>query len=114
MLLWSGIERYCSLKYGAVNKPGDNLKELSEDPLFCDAVKNTEIRNRNPIYSAKNASPYYLNLKNLYFVVNYYYTLRSNVVHRGKQGNNRFGDLYQSSWELLDIFDYMIDNTFKC
>ena len=47
-----------------------------------------------------------------YYIVNFYYTIRSNVVHRGKEAGNRIDELENSLDDLLNIFDYMIEKTF--
>ena len=113
MLVWSGIERYCNLKYDAKNKPSNNLKALSKDPLFRDALKNVNLNDKKAIYSAKNSCPFYFNIEKPYFIVNYYYTIRSNVTHRGKGPTNKMSILKDSLMELLSIFEFILDNSFK-
>lgn len=113
MLLWSAIDRYCSLKYDITNKQGDYLRALSEDPIFTNALCNTRLKRRKPIFSARDLNWYYFNVRNPYFLVNYYYTIRSNVVHRGKEAKVKKQDLRLSLEELLEIFEKMIDETFK-
>lgn len=113
MLLWSAIDRYCSLKYDVTNRQGDYLEALSEDYIFINALDNTHIRKGRPIFSAKNLLYYKLDKTNPKFSVNYYYTIRSNVVHRGKDKKVKIGELHSSLVELLEIFEKMIDETFK-
>lgn len=113
MLLWSAIDRFCSVKYDVSNKQGDYLKALSKDYLFINALDNTHIRGGRPIFSAKNLSFFKLDKTNPWFCVNYYYTIRSNVVHRGKDKKVKIGELHSSLVELLEIFEKMINETFK-
>ena len=113
MLLWSAIDRYCTLKYDVSNNQGDYLKALSEDEVFLKAFYSINAKGRDPIHSATNASPFYFNRGKPSFIINHYYTIRSNVVHRGKEKENEFGSLIRSLNELLDVFEKIIENTFK-
>ena len=112
MLLWSAIERYCVLKYDVSKNQGEYLKALSDDELFKEALDVVNPKNRDKIYSAKNASHLYFNKNMPNFIVNYYYTIRSNVAHRGKEPENNFEALEDSLNDLLKIFDYIIKKTF--
>ena len=112
MLLWSAIERYCVLKYDVSKKQGDYLKALSHDNLFKEALNIVNPRERDEIYSANNATPFYFNTNRPNFIVNYYYTVRCNVAHRGKDPENNFEALIDSLNDLLNIFDYIIEKTF--
>lgn len=113
MLLWSAIDRYCTLKYDVSNKQSDYLKKLSEDEVFIEAFESVRPKARDEIRSAINASPFYFNRRRKNYIINYYYTIRSNVVHRGKEGKNNIDALKDSLYDLLDIFNEMIKNTFK-
>ena len=112
MLLWSAIERYRVLKYDVSKKQGDYLKALSHDNLFKEALEIVNPRNRDEIYSANNATPFYFNTNRPSFIVNYYYTIRCNVAHRGKDPENNFESLIDSLNDLLNIFDYILEKTF--
>ena len=112
MLLWSAIERYCKLKYDVSNAEGDYLKELSNDEVFINAFESVNPNGRGPIYAAKNASPFYYNKSRPNYIINYYYTIRCNVAHRGKEPENSTDKLISSLKDLLKIFKKMIDDTF--
>lgn len=112
-LLWSAIDRYCTLKYEVSNRQNDYLKSLSEDEVFIEAFNIIRPKARKPIHSAKNASTYYFNLKKENFIVNFYYTIRCNVVHRGKESGNNIEALEDSLNDLLNIFNKMIEITFQ-
>lgn len=113
MLLWSAIDRYCSLKYDVTEKQGDYLKALSKDCIFINALDRTSIEKRRPIFSANRLGRFKFDEEKPLFIINYYYTLRSNVVHRGKDEKNKIGILRSSLGELLEIFEIMIDETFE-
>lgn len=114
MLLWSAIDRYCSLKYDVSNYQGDYLDNLADDELFNEAFNIVDPRGRKAIHSSRNASPLYFNRKRPNFIVNHYYTIRCNVVHRGKDPENNMSSLIESLMDLLDIFDLMIRKAFDC
>ena len=112
MLLWSAIDRYCTLKYDVSKGQGGYLGDLSKDEVFLNALYSIKPEERGAIRSARNATPLYFNLNRPRFIVNYYYTVRSNVVHRGKEPSNNIDPLITSLNDMLDIFDRMIENTF--
>ena len=114
MLLWSAIDRYCTLKYDVHEDQGNYLKELANDELFDEAFQFIQPRGRDAIYSSKNASPFYFNRSRPNYIVNHYYTIRCNVVHRGKDPENNMSSLIESLYDLLKIFQYMIGKTFDC
>ena len=112
MLIWSAIDRYCSLKYDVSSDQGYYLFELSNDEIFNDALDDLDLKGRNKIQSARDGGNFYYNLSRSNYIVNFYYTIRSNVVHRGKEAGNRIDELENSLDDLLNIFDYMIEKTF--
>lgn len=112
MILWSVIDRYCSLKYDSVNFKGDDIRNLSSDPVFIKSINSVDLpTSRTPIYSSRDGKPW--KWKNSpYSRLNYYYKLRGNVVHRGKDRLTNIGILRPCFYELLEIFKKVIDNTF--
>ena len=112
MLIWSAIDRYCALKYDVSKNQGDYLKALSKDTVFQQALYSINPEPRGSIHSARNATPLYFNINRPNFIVNFYYTIRSNVAHRGKEDGNKIDDLEKSLRDVLNIFDKMIENTF--
>lgn len=117
MILWSAIDRYCRLKYNVSKNQGDYLTALSEDSIFQNAFDSTPTRRKHTIFSATNIFGFKFNAKDpkdkYKFVINYYYTIRSNVVHRGKDKKVKEIELEISLNELLEIFEKMIKETFK-
>ena len=113
MLLWSAIDRYCALKYDVSNSQRDYLEALSNDEIFLEAMDNVNPKTLPNVHSARNGRRYYYNTEIPLFIINHYYTTRSNVVHRGKEEENNFKMLIDSLNDLMDIFDYIIKKTFK-
>lgn len=112
MILWSAIERYCTLKYDVSDRQGDYLEALSNDPIFINVLQNTKLNRKPPIFSAKTGSPFIITNKPS-FIINYYYTIRSNAVHRGKDRKIKEAILKESLEELLELFEKLINETFK-
>lgn len=99
MLLWTIIERFCTLKYGNLS-PNEKLKSLYTDPeIEWDFVYDIVKRNDSIVRSDKEKEQLKLNsASSIKKILEYYYGLRSNMVHRGK---NVFGDINRIS----DAFD---------
>ena len=113
VLLWSAMDRYCVLKYDVSKSQSGYLRQLSRDRIFKEALDTVDPEWRGEIHSARNASPLYFNKDRPNFIVNYFYTIRSNVAHRGKEPENKFDALIDSLNDMLDIFDYVIEKTFE-
>ena len=113
MMLWSAIDRYCSLKYDSINYQSDNIRALSNDQVFIDSINECNLPHHSDIFSTKNAKPWEWREHSTYSKLYYYYTVRCNVVHRGKDRLTNIGILRQSLEELLMIFDKVIDKTFE-
>ena len=114
LLLWVAIERFCILKYG-LNEPYINRENFAEQNKFQECLKNIE-RDNKSIFSAKDFNIHYLNKKEPYESIEYYYTIRCNVAHRGK--SPEFVDfdshklIYDSLEELLNIFKEVLIDSF--
>ena len=117
MLLWAAIERYTSLKYGENSKAYNN-EQLSNEKCFQSALKffvKTDDDNKyRVVFNSQDLKPNHLNPDDPKKAIKYYYTMRSNVIHRGKsvvivdEENLR-----KSLLELLMIFQFVLKNTFK-
>ena len=115
MLLWSAIERYTSLKYDFQTK-GKNNKDFANEESFDKALKkhvNLKNYSRKQVYSAEDIKMYRLDLNEPEFCINFYYTIRCNVVHRGKSSYNDERLLKRSLQDLLNIFKDVLADTFK-
>lgn len=112
MILWSVIDRYCSLKYDSINFKGDDIRNLSNDPVFIKSINSFDLPNRKPIYSSRDGKPWEWR-NSTYSKLNYYYKLRGNVIHRGKDRLTNTDILHLCFDELLKIFKKVIDKTFS-
>ncbi len=115
MLLWSAIERYTSLKYKYQSK-GENNKALANEESFVNALKvHVDINTypRKAVFSADDIFLYRLNLDNPEHCIKFYYTIRCNVVHRGKSSINDEKLVKRSLIDLLKIFKDVLADTFK-
>ena len=108
ILLWTSIERYCSLKYDIF---GSKINKLSKDWLFKRGLKKY-VHDKRKVFSAEDLREYTLNPEEPYDSVRYYYTIRCNVAHRGKAIYSDEKMLRQSLEELLNIFKDILDDTF--
>lgn len=111
MLLWTIIERFCTLKYGTLTLASQKIKSLAEDSEIDWIKILSKISRTDSIYRSdrindilvlnKNKSP----KKNL----DYYYGIRSNMVHRGKDAfvdSIRISDAFM---ELKMIFEAILE-----
>lgn len=110
LLLWTAIERYISLKYNCP-EIWQKWKILSKEKVFKMSLKR-HVESTRTVYSAKDLREFTLDPKNPYYSVNYYYTIRCNVAHRGKALHSDDYIIRQSLKELLAIFKDIINATF--
>ena len=112
MLLWSAIERYASLKYD-INK--DERVQLARE--YRDIIKNVieeEVEEERVVYNSETLWCNRLDPDNSVGSMFYYYTVRCNIVHNGKEFQIRdFDLLLESLVELYKIFKMVLDNTFQ-
>ena len=111
MLLWSAIDRYCTLKYEGQSF-GDYHRKLADERVFKNALKK-HVTSKRTVYSSQDLWNYTLNYKKPYYSLKYYYTIRCNVVHRGKAIHDDEYMLRASLTELLNIFRDVLDGTFN-
>lgn len=111
MLLWSIIERFCTIKYGNIS-PTEKLKKLASDPkINWKFVVNIVTRNDEIVRSDRDKEKLKLDPNSsIKKILEYYYGLRSNLVHRGKEVNgdiyrieNAFNELHQIMTEIIRI-----------
>ena len=108
-LLWSIIERYGSFKYGKSTIATNNSK-ISSNKTFKKELKQQihrteskyKIRRSNDVvYASNNHEDWELD-KNSYSSMKYYYTVRSNLVHRGK--SQSFDDKQRIRHSLRELY----------
>ena len=112
MLLWSAIDRYCKLKYNKSTEH-DNRIELSKEESFKKALKKYGRKKGRSVFSTDTLFEYKFNTENPQHCMNYYYTLRCNVVHRGKTSIKDIIMLKEATDELLNIFKCILNDTFS-
>lgn len=118
MLLWAAIERYNSLKYGENPKMENNIK-LANEKSFKEALKlvvkkEVDKDKLRIVFNSGSLNPAYLDSDDAESSIRYYYTMRSNVVHRGKSVVPIDEEnLRKSLLELLMIFQFVLKDTFK-
>lgn len=112
MLLWSAIDRYCRLRYNK-EKEHENRIEMSKENVFRDALEKYANREHRLVFNTEQLFPNKFDIDNPRRCINYYYTLRCNIVHRGKSSMRDIDMLEQATRELLDIFEYMLDDVFR-
>ena len=111
MLLWSAIERYSSLKYNKRKKKWNNEK-FSEEKAFREGIKRYKDTRHQPVYSTEDLKVHEFNADEPYETLKYYYTLRCNVVHRGKSMHGDYYMLKTATEELLELFKDVLKDTF--
>ena len=112
MLLWSAIDRYCKLKYN-MGSEHDNRLELAKEDMFIDALRGIhETEEYRPIFSTDDLLKRSFDVSNPKYCINYYYTLRCNIVHRGKSSIRDVHLLKKATEDLLEIFQHILDETF--
>ena len=113
MLLWSAIDRYTSLKYNEESK-GKNNRKFANEKAFQEGLKKyVNPKSRRKVYSADGIKMYKLDAENPEGSLKYYYTIRCNVVHRGKAIIHDKSMLKSSLEELLNIFKDVLNDTFE-
>jgi hypothetical protein len=116
MLLWTIIERFCSIKYGNLS-PTEKLKKLSSDTdidwsFAFDIVKRNDSIIRSDRANDKLKLDSSTSIKK---ILDYYYGLRSNVVHRGKnvfEDSDRIIGAFNELYQIVDglIKPYLNNN----
>lgn len=113
MLLWSAIDRYCKLRYN-MEKEHENREELSKEKVFIEALeKYAGGKHYRILYTTDDLSQRVFDLENPKYCINYYYTLRCNIVHRGKTSMSDIDLLEEATRDLLNIFEYILEDTFN-
>lgn len=112
MLLWSAIDRFSRLRYNK-EKEHENRIEMSKEKVFRDALEKYANNEHRSVFNTEQLFENKFDMDNPKHCINYYYTLRCNIVHRGKSSMRDIDMLEQATRELLDIFEYMLDDAFR-
>ena len=108
LLLWSAVERYCSLAYGPALDPVQRILNMGADPMFGKALAGGDIQDREVFDSRDPGSRYRLLAEDPISACKYYYQVRSNLSHRGKGAWKDGETVRLSLCELFNILDQML------
>ena len=112
MLLWTVLERYTTLRYELNQTPMERIYQLKDDPNFCKVLKEVVERERTIFRSDNPRTKVILDPNEPKSAINYYYQIRSNIVHRGKAIYHDYDKLFLSINELLTITETTISRAF--
>ena len=113
MLLWTVLERYTTLRYELNQTPMGRIYQLENDSNFCKALKEVVERKRTVFRSDNPRTKVILDPNKPKSAINYYYLVRSNIVHRGKAIYDDYDILFSSINELLTITEATIMGAFS-
>lgn len=109
MLLWSVIERFCTFKYGYFGI-GGNKFNFAREKVFENSLKNIE--REDTIFSSDTLKDSELDSEDYEESIEYYYTIRCNVVHKGKTVKKEDNiKLKLSLEELFGLFEAVYKDT---
>jgi len=112
-LLWTGLERYASLKYHLGKKvTTDKVYKIAEEETFAESIKK-HVKSKREVYSSTDLKKYTLDPDNPDKSIRYYYQVRSNSVHRGKAVTRDFDIIRTSLEELLAIFKDLLNELWE-
>jgi hypothetical protein len=110
LLLWTIIERFCTLKYGNV-RPTEKIKKMAEDKDINWELLLSNISRDDKIFRSDSNARFesISKKKGVKGALNYYYGIRSNVAHRGKSFDMDFKRIESSLLELKLIFEKILN-----
>ena len=104
LLLWSAFERYVSLRYHLGNKVIEKVNKLADEHAFSSGLLK-HVAQRREVYRADRPDQKaLLDPQRPRKALEYYYQIRSNIVHRGKAVVRDHDRVLNSLTELLLIF----------
>jgi hypothetical protein len=112
LLLWSAIERYCTLRWGFGDNPVARVNRLAREQAFVQALKK-HVRESQRVYRADRPgnTAERLDPDDPARSIKFYYQVRSNISHRGKSIYDERALVAQSLQELSRIFRDVLDAT---
>jgi len=113
LLLWSSIERYTSLRYHLGDKAFDKVKQLAGEAEFVRAMKSLTVAGDRSVQRADRPTDRIrFDPGNPARCIEYYYQLRSNIVHRGKGVVRDHDRIREALTELLPAFKKTLEEAF--
>jgi hypothetical protein len=113
LLLWSAIERYVSLRYHLGERVTEKVNHLASEAAFTEGLIQACSSKRAVFRSHRPDEKAILDPENPKKSLDYYYQIRSNIVHRGKAVGDDHDRLLNSLDELLQIFRKVLDSAFR-
>ncbi len=116
LLLWSAIERYCYFAYGLNLSPKEKRDSLAAEDIFKDALKTVlkkaEHSTKRRVYNFYDINRLVrLDYYKARSSIEYYYIVRNNIAHRGKDEDRDFEIIKYSLIELNEIFQIVLHKT---
>ena len=116
LLLWSAIERYCYFAYGLNLSPKEKRDSLAAEDIFKDALKTVlkkaEHSTKRRVYNFYDINRLVrLDYYKARSSIEYYYLVRNNIAHRGKDEDRDFEIIKYSLIELHEIFQIVLHKT---
>jgi hypothetical protein len=112
LLLWTSIERYCTLRWGFGLGPAQRVKRLASEPAFVSALRRHVGEERTVFRADKpTESPERLDSTDPEGSIGFYYQVRSNIAHRGKSIHVERQLVRDSLEQLTAIFSEVLDET---
>lgn len=113
LLLWTAIERFCSLTYGPILGPEEKITKLGKDNAFKNMLQKILTR-EHIIYDCRDPKDSYkLISSNSLQSIKYYRQVRHNLSHRGKATWKDGEIIRRSLIELIEIFNLFLDKKFS-
>ncbi|MFO1119517.1 MAG: hypothetical protein U1E38_05160 [Rhodospirillales bacterium] len=104
LLLWSSIERYLSLRYCLDNNVMRKISQIASEKGFSMGLRD-HVQGIREVYRADSPrEKIILDPQQPDRAIQYYYQVRSNIIHRGKAAIRDFDIVSKSLSELLKIF----------
>lgn len=113
ILLWSSVERYIGLRYGKGNYEVSNKERFATETIFQESLRQHLGDETREIFRTDNLNKITLDANCPEDSINYYYTVRCNIVHRGKTPQGSDEIVFKSLKELLNIFNDVLNDTFN-
>ena len=99
LFLWTIIERFIFLRYSFGSTPVHAITRLAQNPYLAISIKRT-VTETSTVYRTDDLTKYTLDPDDPKKSLNYYYTIRSNLTHRGK-GQFRDRKLLECAYQQL-------------
>lgn len=108
LLLWTSIERYASLRYHLKQDATAKVRKVASEAPFAEMLRIMVQDGRSIQRADRPDQRLNLNADDPQASMDYYYQIRSNLIHRGKGMDKDHDIVLKSSRELLAIFRHVL------